>query len=87
MDQQGGRVVGPNNINNAAPLQTSSHLNGISRANEKAQAQSNGDKFVKALEASFARDCGGKVKIIVQSDLSHPLGILGHRVTVNVVHD
>ncbi|KAM6492415.1 hypothetical protein JOM56_012139 [Amanita muscaria] len=46
----------------------------------------NGDKLVEALEASFERNCGGKVKISVKGDFSHPLGISGQKVTVKVVH-
>ncbi|KIL63506.1 hypothetical protein M378DRAFT_664138 [Amanita muscaria Koide BX008] len=46
----------------------------------------NGDKFVEALEASFERNCGGKVKISVKGDFSHPLGISGQKVTVKIVH-
>ena len=81
------------------PLQVSPQLNGgasrpstngNSNSNEKVRAQSgssNGEnRLVEALEASFSMDCGGKVRIGVQNDLSHPLGILGHRVTVNVIH-
>jgi len=68
----------------AAPLQNSHSSNGILRAEEKAQA--NGTKLAEALQASFTRDCKGSVRITVEADSSHPVGVPGQRISIVVKH-
>ncbi|KAF8344373.1 hypothetical protein F5887DRAFT_970829 [Amanita rubescens] len=68
----------------AAPLQNSHSSNGILRADEKAQA--NGTKLAEALQASFTRDCKGSVRITVETDSSHPVGVPGQRISILIRH-
>ncbi|KAK2467543.1 hypothetical protein APHAL10511_000398 [Amanita phalloides] len=64
--------------------QASLHSSGVACASD--QSQADGVKLAEALQASFTRECKGSIRVKVVPDPSHPLGIAGQRISIDIIH-